>query len=1358
MKHNFLRFLTLTALIFGSLSLWASTQYCETASGHLGNADFGDRNACVKLSISKSSEANYIDVKVAMNRELSATSKIDYLYVLYGGLPYTAGTDDNGDAFDELTAHVNVGGATLGSLMIQYSNPSWGGRWQIDLSDVDFTASCSAGPSDDEAPTITSASLVSKTHNSVVLSVAGTDNVAVTKYVVKNGSAELGSYNPADDKITITGLTPNTAYTLNVYAKDAAGNVSSNYETVNVTTDAFVYYQYATGHLGNASFGDANGRILLTLEKKSEKSIQVTVAPNNAGTIVDWTSTTINGVNKVVGTKSASSTQNIEPFIINYANDLPASFSVTIEWHTPSMGGDGAWTTQAFTVNKSELYVGPVSDLEDPELTITEPSAAAIELALNATKQITWTSSNTETPTFTSSNSAAVEVSDAGLITANAIGSATITVKQDETDTYQEATQTITVTVAGDKSKNTECSGWDNDIWASEGGYTYAFSTSGTTVHIEFTAIGNFPGGFTNPQVYFPNTNEFKSMTKSGNVLSFDFANQTIGNDLKIQGYFPREAGADQTQVYIYTVGEDCQPHAVEDVSITSTFTEIEVGQAMTMTAAVTPANATNKNVTWSITSGSGATINASTGLLTGEVAGGSVTVQVETVDGGFTATKTITIIAAKPSAPSALPTAPTLPANKVKAVYSATYSADCGFGEWGSSTAYTQDTYGKKYVMTGSGYFGMEIAAQGSGLNCSSMEYLHADVWVKDNKSIRFVPIHGGTEYGVTKQLTGGQWNSIDIPLDEGDWVNITNWSDVYQIKIDNAPYLTLWFNNVYFYTTAEETKYAVSAIAGDGGSATVSASSVTSGTEVTFTATAKDCGYMFSSWTKGGEVIVGAEATYTTAITEETTLTANFTTTFAPVTPTHDAANVMTVYGDYGKQTGLNVCPWWDSQTTQYNETTIGGKKMARYTKINFQGMDFDANRMDVSGMQYVHLDLYASVESYIKFSLIWAATEQAVTKHLNGCTMESLDIPLSEFTNADFTTIRQLKFDAQGLSLAGHVLIVQNIYFYKLPSAPVESVTITNAPSEMAVNSDLTLSATIAPVNAGNKNVTWSITAGSDCATIDHSTGVLHATSEGQVTVQVTTEDGNKTDSKTITIKAADEPVFPFTDDPTGDQLTQLSAWLSHYNGQIVDFTLPRSLSSSYFNTICLPFGLSSFADTPFEGATVAALVDATVEGMEGSLALTLVFQPVTSMAAGVPYIIQPASDLTNPRFDDVVVSVTEARYTQVGNVKFIGSLAPIDVTNWYQNVFLAANDELRWNNTPTTIKGYRGYFAITGVVATSPMRANAPRLVIRNTPTEMQNAESTLRSEKVIRNGQLVIIRNGVEYNAQGQVIQ
>lgn len=147
---------------------------------------------------------------------------------------------------------------------------------------------------------------------------------------------------------------------------------------------------------------------------------------------------------------------------------------------------------------------------------------------------------------------------------------------------------------------------------------------------------------------------------------------------------------------------------------------------------------------------------------------------------------------------PAAAPAAPTVPANQVKAVYSATYNADCGFGDWGSGTTCTPDAYGKKFVTTNLGYFGLEFAEH---LNCAKMEKLHLDVWVAADASIRIVPIWGGAEQGIVKNLVGQEWNSVEIALTEFD--QITNWTDVWQIKIDNAANLTFWLNNIYFYTT---------------------------------------------------------------------------------------------------------------------------------------------------------------------------------------------------------------------------------------------------------------------------------------------------------------------------------------------------------------------------------------------------------------------------------------------------------------------------------------------------------------------------------------------------------------------------
>lgn len=82
---------------------------------------------------------------------------------------------------------------------------------------------------------------------------SASDNVAVTEYAVyKNGSllANLGNVLT----YTATGLVSGTSYTFNVYAKDAAGNMSSASNTINPTTIANPSYTLFLELEGNGDY------------------------------------------------------------------------------------------------------------------------------------------------------------------------------------------------------------------------------------------------------------------------------------------------------------------------------------------------------------------------------------------------------------------------------------------------------------------------------------------------------------------------------------------------------------------------------------------------------------------------------------------------------------------------------------------------------------------------------------------------------------------------------------------------------------------------------------------------------------------------------------------------------------------------------------------------------------------------------------------------------------------------------------------------------------------------------------------------------------------------------------------------
>ncbi|MNJ42244.1 Chitinase A1 precursor [compost metagenome] len=111
-----------------------------------------------------------------------------------------------------------------------------GDRNKTLLNKLASDLSTGSGGTDTTPPTApTNLQVTGKTSSSISLSwTASTDNVGVTGYTLSYGSNEV---NVSGTSTTISGLTPNTAYTLTVKARDAAGNVSAPSSPLSATTD-----------------------------------------------------------------------------------------------------------------------------------------------------------------------------------------------------------------------------------------------------------------------------------------------------------------------------------------------------------------------------------------------------------------------------------------------------------------------------------------------------------------------------------------------------------------------------------------------------------------------------------------------------------------------------------------------------------------------------------------------------------------------------------------------------------------------------------------------------------------------------------------------------------------------------------------------------------------------------------------------------------------------------------------------------------------------------------------------------------------------------------------------------------------
>ena len=111
---------------------------------------------------------------------------------------------------------------------------------------------------------------------------------------------------------------------------------------------------------------------------------------------------------------------------------------------------------------------------------------------------------------------------------------------------------------------------------------------------------------------------------------------------------------------------------SVTGVSLNESSITLDVGGSKTLTATVTPDNATNKKVRWTSDNETVATVSED-GVVTA-VAGGTAVITATTHDGLFTATCTVTVNA--PDAPPSI-TTDSLPDGTVGAVYRHTLTAD---------------------------------------------------------------------------------------------------------------------------------------------------------------------------------------------------------------------------------------------------------------------------------------------------------------------------------------------------------------------------------------------------------------------------------------------------------------------------------------------------------------------------------------------------------------------------------------------------------------------------------------------------------------------------------------------------------
>lgn len=244
---------------------------------------------------------------------------------------------------------------------------------------------------------------------------------------------------------------------------------------------------------------------------------------------------------------------------------------------------------------------------------------------------------------------------------------------------------------------------------------------------------------------------------------------------------------------------------------------------------------------------------------------------------------------------------------------------------------------------------------------------------------------------------------------------------------------------------------------------------------------------------------------------------------------------------------------------------------------------------------------------------------------------------------------------------------------------------------------------------------------------------------------------------TDNNVCTTPAPTSQIIPhrFVLQDTKHNQTNLQSAMN----QTVDALVCRSLTAGMYNTLCLPFTLNSFGNTPLEDATVLEYSHS--EELDGDI--VLYFSLVTKMEAGVPYLVEPQADIDVP-MDFTGVQITETDVypdaePDANGISFNGILAPKTLTaNDKSILFLVSGNRLAWASTTAEMYGMRGYFSLPEGKY-DKLRTRARIVTSESTTTDIQQTTTTsTNAQKLILNGMLYILKDGQLYTVFGTKVK
>ena len=630
------------------------------------------------------------------------------------------------------------------------------------------------------------------------------------------------------------------------------------------------------------------------------------------------------------------------------------------------------------------------------------------------------------------------------------------------------------------------------------------------------------------------------------------------------------------------------KPVAVSSVELNKAATNIQIGGSETLTATVLPENAANKNVTWSSSDATVASVDANGKVSALKV--GTATITVKTADGNKTATCSVTVSPIGVTGVSLNKTSTTLYIGGTETLTATVTPANATNKSvtWSSSNTAvaTVDANGKiTAVAAGTATITAKTADGSKTATCT--------VTVK--------PV----------EVTSLTLNKTSLTLAKNGTETLTA-----TIAPSNATDKTVTWSSS---NTAVATVVNGKVTAVGGGSATITASaggkSATCAVTVTVAVTGVSLNKTTLSLTKGSTETLTATVAPSDATNKNITWSSNNT-------------GVATVSNN-GIVTAVS------EGTATITVKTVDGNKTATcavtVTPILVNSITLNRSTASVEVGSTVSLTATVSPSNAADRTLTWSSSNTAIA------TVSSNGVVTG--VKAGTATITATSNDGSGVKATCQVTVT---------NVAVTSVALDQTTLSLVNGTTATLTATVSPDNATDKTVTWS-SSNTSVATV--SNGTVTAKSVGTATITVKTVDGNKTATCSVTVK----PV-----EVTSITLNKTSLTLAKNGTETLTATIAPSNATD--KTVTWSSEDTSIATVDSNGNVEAKAVGTTtIKAEAGGLyaTCTVTVTPVL---------------ISNITLDNVSIS---GRYPEIGSIK-----ATVSPSN-------ADNKTLTWSISNTDI---------------------------------------------------------------------